>query len=89
MLFISRLLTHSLPTGCSEEPDFIAFYHDHKNDYASVDLKTLRQIKEVSRKEYKRGIEEEEERRDIDQNREVVDEKTSVTAWLRSLEVEP
>lgn len=69
--------------------DFITFYQDHKNDYASVDLKTLRQIKEVSRKEYKRGIEEEEERRDIDQNREVVDEKTSVTAWLRSLEVEP
>ena len=23
MLFVSRLLTYSLPTGCSEEPDFL------------------------------------------------------------------
>ena len=68
--------------------DFVAFYREHKDQYSAVDLKTLREIKEISRKEYQRGIEEEEARRDIDREQMIVDESVSVTKWLRSLEAE-
>ena len=68
--------------------DFIEFYWSHKEQYEAVDLKSLREIKEISRKEYQRGIDEESERRDIDRDREIVDESVSVTKWLKSLDGE-
>lgn len=68
--------------------DFVTLYREHKDQYSAVDLKTLREIKEISRKEYQRGVEEEEARRDIDREQMIVDESVSVTKWLRSLEAE-
>lgn len=66
--------------------DFSAFYLEHKEQYEAVDKKYLREIKEISRKEYARGILEEEDRREIDRKKEIVDESISVTRWLKSLE---
>ena len=79
----------NLPDEMKEmKKDFIEFYWAHKEQYQAIDLKSLREIKEVSRKEYQRGIDEESERRDIDRDREIVDESISVTKWLKSLDGE-
>lgn len=79
----------NLPDEMKEmKKDFIEFYWAHKEQYQAVDLKSLREIKAVSRKEYQRGIDEESERRDIDRDREIVDESISVTKWLKSLDGE-
>lgn len=68
--------------------DFAMFYRAHKEQYLAVDKSYLRQIKEISRKEYAQGIIEAEDRRQIDQQREVVDENISVTRWLEMIEKE-
>ena len=69
--------------------DFIDFYREHKDQFFAVEKKLLREIKEVSRREYRRGVEEETARGNTTQqniDRQIVDESISVTAWLRSLE---
>ena len=66
--------------------DFRQFYHDHKADYAQVDRKTLREIKNVSKQEYEIGNREEKERWNICQINQVR-EDISVTKWLEMLEI--
>ena len=68
--------------------DFIQFYREHREQYEAVEKSYLREIKDFSRKQYIRGIEEEEDRREVDRERIAVDERISVTQWLKSLEAE-
>ena len=65
--------------------DFKRFWQEHKADWDKVPLKTLREVKRISREEHVRGNEEEEERWGTTRQEEI-DESISVTKWLETIE---
>lgn len=68
--------------------DFKAFYREHKKEYVSVPLKTMLEVKAISKAEHERGNQEEKER----WNTACIDCMTKteipIRKWLESLETE-